>query len=189
MVPISDTTDGGKGAEADAGCARHIGVVHTPGAGARRRCMYYGDAMFVKWQRRRETYAYYQETVGDLLMASLVESRRVNGKPRHRLIAYLGSIREKHAQGGPEKAVCQDNFWRDVARRLGRRGLLGNRISPVEHAKIEEALAKRVRRPAQAEIDQSLARTRKELEGYLNVRGERIYPEVTDEMVRKHASY
>ncbi len=145
--------------------------------------------MFVKWQRRRETSAYWQKEAGDLLMASLVESRRVNGKPRHKLLTYLGSIREKRAQGGPEDAVRQDNFWRDVARRLGRRGLLGNRISPDEHAKIEEALAKRVRRPAQAEIDQSLARTRKELEGYLNVRGESIYPEVTDEMVRKHASY
>ena len=145
--------------------------------------------MFVKWQRRRETYAYYQETVGDLLMASLVESRRVNGKPRHKLLTYLGSIRERCAQGGPEDAVRQDDFWRDVARRLGRSGLLGNRISPVEQAKIEEALAKRVRRPTQTEIDQALARTRKELEGYLNVRGERIYPEVTDEMVRKHASH
>ena len=102
--------------------------------------------MFVKWQRRRETDAYWQEQVGDLLMASLVESRRVNGKPRHKLLTYLGSIREKRAQGGPEKAVCQDNFWRDVARRLGRSGLLGNRISPDERTKIEEALAKRVRR-------------------------------------------
>ena len=145
--------------------------------------------MFVKWQKRRETAAYWQKEVGDLLMASLVESRRVNGKPRHKLLTYLGSIREKRAQGGPEKAVYQDNFWRDVARRLGRSGLLGNRISPDARAKIEEALAKRVRRPTQAEIDQSLDRTRKELEGRRGWFDQRIYPEVTDEMVRKHASY
>ena len=119
--------------------------------------------MFVKWQRRRSACTWepikgqdtgWQEATGDLLMASLVESRRVNGKPRHFLLTYLGSIREMRAQGGPENAVRQDNFWRDVARRLGRSGLLGNRISPDERAKIEKALAKRVRRPPRAEVDQ-----------------------------------
>ena len=154
--------------------------------------------MFVKWQRRRSTSTWelakgrdtgWQEAAGDLFMASLVESRRVNGKPRHKLITYLGSIREKHAQGGPEEALHQDNFWRGVARRLGRSGLLGNRITPDDRAKIEKALAKRVRRPKGGEVERVLAEKRKELESYRNINGQPIYPNPTDEFVRERAGY
>ncbi len=152
--------------------------------------------MFVKWQRRRSTSTWerakgqdtgWQEAAGDLLMASLVESRRVNGKPRHKLLTYLGSIREKHAQGGPDRAVNQEDFWRDVARRLGRSGLLGNRITPDDRAKIEKALAKRVRQPKRGEVEHVLAEKRKELESYRNMKGQPIYPNITDEFVRQEA--
>ena len=141
--------------------------------------------MFVKWQRR-PTDSYYGAIAGDLLMASVVESKRVDGKPRHKVITYLGSIREKHAQGGPKMAVRQDNFWQHVSERLD---LTSNRIGPDDRAKIEAALAKRVRQPTQAEIDERMADARKWLEEYRNIRGERVYPNVTEKMVRGRAGY
>ena len=158
-------------------------VVQTDRGPRRPARLYYEAPMFVKWQRRRSADAW---SGGDLLMASAVESRRVDGKPRHKLITYLGSIREKHAQGGPEQAGYQDNFWQHVSERLDR---TGNRFGPDDRTKIEAVLAKKVRQPIQAEIDQVLADARKELEGYRNINDQRIYPNVTEEMVRKRAGY
>ncbi len=140
--------------------------------------------MFVKWQKR---HSKWPGRFGDLLMASLVESRRVNGKPRHKLITYLGSIRERAAQGGPDRAVNQDDFWRDVARRLGRSGLLGNRITPEDLAKIEEALAKRVRQPTKAEVGRALAKGKELVMSYKNINGQLIHPDPTDELIREYA--
>ena len=83
------------------------------------------------WRRRRRPRllmavkprhmgVWRQNTAPSRLIVSNPERRRVNGKPRHKLLTYLGSIHEKPAQGGPEGAVSQDNFWRNVAQRLGR---------------------------------------------------------------------
>ena len=133
--------------------------------------------MFVKWQSR-------QKWGGVLLMASVVESKRVDGKPRHKLITYLGSIRENHAQGDPKNAVRQDDFWQHVSKKLNQ---ASNRITTEDRAKIEAALAKRVERPTQAEIDQLLADTRKKIVALRNINGVVMNPDPTEQYIRDRA--
>ncbi len=149
--------------------------------------------MFVKWQKRRSacTDWYHegedtgwQEHAGDLVMASVVESKRVDGKPRHQLITYLGSIREKFAQGNSRNLVRQDDFWLSVSRNLKK---AGNRITKEDRAKIEAALAKRVEQPAQAEVDQLLANARKKLTELRNINGAPMRPNPTEKEVRDRA--
>ncbi len=145
--------------------------------------------MFVKWQKRRSTWndedkdTYWQGLAGDLLMASVVESKRVDGKPRHKLITYLGSIRENFAQADSRNVVRQDDFWLRVSRNLEK---AGNRITKEDRAKIEAALAKRVERPSQAEVDQLLANARKEFKALRNINGE-PYPDPTEKYIRNIA--
>ena len=146
--------------------------------------------MFVKWQKRRSTWndedkdTYWQGLAGDLLMASVVESKRVDGKPRHKLITYLGSIRENFAQGDSRNVVRQDDFWLCVAKNLEKSG---NRITREDRAKIEAALAKRVERPAQAEVDQLLADTRKKIVALRNINSVPMHPNPTEKYVRDRA--
>ncbi len=68
--------------------------------------------MFVRWKRRkmrgkwgRGTYVRY---------AVLVESVRVEGKPRQRFVAHLAHIPERIAG----MAIHRGLFWRDVNKRL-----------------------------------------------------------------------
>ncbi len=99
--------------------------------------------MFVRWQRKKRVD---RDKWGQLLCAVLVESRRVDGEPRQRTIAYLGSIRE----GCIESALgWHVEFWHDVARRLDQ---LGDGLAPDEREKVEAALAKRVRRLTESEF-------------------------------------
>ncbi len=67
----------------------------------------------------------------------LVESRRIDGKPRQQTIAYLGSIRE----GLINLATLRGFFWRDVMQTLDG---LGERVSRDDRAKIERSIAERV---------------------------------------------
>ena len=146
--------------------------------------------MFVKWQKRRSTWndedqdTYWQSLAGDLLMASAVESKRVDGKPRHQLITYLGSIRENFAQGDSRNLVRQDDFWLCVSRNLEK---AGNRITKEDRAKIEAALAKRVERPAQADVDQVLAESRKKIVALRNINGAIMNPDPTEKYIRDRA--
>jgi hypothetical protein len=57
----------------------------------------------------------------------LVESVRVDGKPRQRHIAYLGSI-ASDSLGSPAP-----RFWYDVTSKLKR---LGNRVGPEDYERI-----------------------------------------------------
>ncbi len=98
--------------------------------------------MYVRWQRKQRAD---RDNWGPLLCAVLVESRRVDGEPRQRTVAYLGGIRE----GCIESALGHHvKFGRNVARRLDT---LGDDLAPAERKKVEEALAKRVRRVTDAE--------------------------------------
>ncbi len=64
---------------------------------------------------------------GNLLAAYLVESKRIDGKPRQRIIAYLGSIRLLYAKAyvryrkevvDPVARAKRDEFWRTVEAKL-----------------------------------------------------------------------
>ncbi len=71
------------------------------------------------------------------MCAVLVESRRIDGKPRQQTVAYLGSIRE----GLVNLAIRRGYFWRDVTQILDG---LGKRVSRDDRAKIEGRIAERV---------------------------------------------
>ena len=107
--------------------------------------------MYVRWQRKKRVD---RNKWGRLLCAVLVESRRVDGEPRQRTVAYLGGIREGCVERFLGHHAC---FWRDVTQRLDH---LGDDLAPAEREKVEEALAKRVRRLTEsefAEFDKLLA--------------------------------
>lgn len=90
--------------------------------------------MYVKWQRRP------RRTMGGspLLMAVLVESHRVDGKPRQRVVAYLAGIRERFVGEREDK---HDKFWRSVDAHLDALGL-----DAETRARIEASVAKGVAR-------------------------------------------
>ena len=107
--------------------------------------------MYVRWQRKQRADLH---KLGPLLCAELVESRRVDGAPRQRTVAYLGGIREGCIESALGRHV---RFWRDVTQRLDQ---LGDGLAPGVREKVETALAKRVRRVTdaeRAELDKLLA--------------------------------
>ncbi len=71
------------------------------------------------------------------MCAVLVESHRIDGKPRQQTVAYLGSIRE----GLVNLVMRRGYFWRDVTQTLDG---LGERVSRDDRAKIEARIAERV---------------------------------------------
>ena len=102
--------------------------------------------MFVRWQwwgqRRRKTVRYYWSQPADA-HAVLVESVRIDGKPRQRHIAYLGSVH--HDPDVHYRAW----WWHHMTARLDA---LGNRLPPDERPKIEAALADKVPPVTAAEV-------------------------------------
>jgi hypothetical protein len=112
--------------------------------------------MFVRWQRRDTSPTKNWRTVR--LVASLVESVRIEGTPRSQHVAYLGNIVE--TQISDTRAQCR--FWENVVRKLDA---LQNRITAEECQRIERTLADRVPCPTRAHILDSIssagARTRR----------------------------
>jgi hypothetical protein len=104
--------------------------------------------MFVRWQSRtRKCYYSGHSRPGDITWtAILAETKRVNGQPRQRHLAYLGSISE-----GENKILIQRcHFWDRVADRLDG---LGGRVKDREQ--IEAAIAKKVPRPSAVEYKEA----------------------------------
>src|SRR5262245_5158126 len=100
--------------------------------------------MFVVWRsRRRQRWRQTRHS------ARLVESVRINGKPRQRFVAVLGSYESWDYPAANEGAAASRAaepvwFW-DRARRVLDR--LGERITPEQRASIEKALAQRIAPP------------------------------------------
>lgn len=93
--------------------------------------------MYVRWQQyRSQARDQRQRERNDQrarLEATLVKNVRVNGKPRQKHVAFLGSM----SIDGSDRP----RFWYDVTTRLTR---LSNRLSPAEREQIGAAIAKRV---------------------------------------------
>jgi hypothetical protein len=69
--------------------------------------------------------------------ATIIEARRINGKPRQHHVCYLGSITESGIV-----IKCQRGyFWKEVSGRLDR---LANRMTESERTKIEVNIARKV---------------------------------------------
>ena len=111
--------------------------------------------MYVKWQTKKRSQAWHSR--GDLLTATLVECHRVDGKPRQKVVSYLGSVRQELIA---EHKIHRLYFWDAVAERLER---LGTRIDTATKQKIEAQLAARVPKPTaqqRARLLDNLWRTR-----------------------------
>jgi hypothetical protein len=93
--------------------------------------------MFVVWRRTERRGRLYLGDPAARLEARLVESLRIDGKPRQRFIAYIGSIEE------PNDGGDRIDFWDVTSRVLN---YLVNRLGD-ERPKIEAALDARVPRP------------------------------------------
>jgi hypothetical protein len=99
--------------------------------------------MFVRWNRR-ERKARTRWVNGQphtcrkaLLTAALVRSERRGGKPRQKVVAYLGSIAEEAAQ----ELLARESFWLAASARLDSLNL-----APEQREKVEAALHARVNR-------------------------------------------
>jgi hypothetical protein len=102
--------------------------------------------MFVRWQSRQRNRAVFGPYgKGDVRWrVVLVESARVNGKPRQRHICYLGSVTESAIK----LLIQRCHFWDKVGERLDR---LGNQITTADRDRIEAVISEKVPRPSPAE--------------------------------------
>jgi hypothetical protein len=103
--------------------------------------------MFVRWKhyKRSSKKKYIRDGKcgwldpqgSELLVAVLVRSERVNGKPRQRTVAYLGSIREDHLG----EVGLRNRFWESADEKIETLALKAE-----ERQKCEAALLTRVAR-------------------------------------------
>jgi hypothetical protein len=108
--------------------------------------------MYIRWKRqRRRDVKHWERGAGTrieeqwLLSAWLVEAQRVDGAPRQRTIAYLGSIRESRlTAAGPASW-----FWSSVERKLD-----GLNLSDHQRATLEARLTDKVPRPSEEAVAQ-----------------------------------
>jgi hypothetical protein len=99
--------------------------------------------MYVRWQKKKRRTS--QAMLGDLLCVTLVESKRVDGKPRQCVIKYLGSVREE-ALNHEFGKLRIDGFWQSVTAKLDELNL------PKEvRKKIESKIEVRIPRPSVTE--------------------------------------
>jgi hypothetical protein len=110
--------------------------------------------MFVRWKIRVPWRAWYKDfpwrNPGMSFSAVLVRSERVNGKPRQKIVAYLGHIKEKNLDSKAQRLY----FWESVDRPLDALVL-----SPAERQQIEEEILQRVDRPAREVVEREKQET------------------------------
>jgi hypothetical protein len=92
--------------------------------------------MYVRWQwwyqRRRGSELFHRDTPATG-HAILVEAVRIDGKPKQRHIAYLGSVH------GEQDVYYRAWWWHRMSAKLDA---LGNRIPPQDRPRIVAALAR-----------------------------------------------
>ncbi len=111
--------------------------------------------MFVRWKKRKLRSWGYSYT------AVLVESYRVNGKPRQKIIASIATIKDRDYGNSWERS----RFWAVVGSSLN---LLRDRLTGEDHEKIIDACAQRVPKLTDAEVQEAVVNHQKRrLLGYL----------------------
>jgi len=110
--------------------------------------------MYVRWKRRALKNGRRYHPDPHLLSAYLVESRRVDGKPRQRILAYLGSINERFL----DATWQQRNFWLTASQKLEALDL-----SKEERAAIDARLQAVVPRLTQDELEAAVAASQEAL--------------------------
>jgi hypothetical protein len=99
---------------------------------------YGGVEMYVRWKR-----SIVRRSADRRLSAVLVESRRIDGKPRQRVVRYLGSTWERQL-GNPLERL---GFWRGVDRHLAELAL-----DDSTRERITDTLAMTVPPPSEEEL-------------------------------------
>jgi hypothetical protein len=97
--------------------------------------------MFIRWHITDPVDPRYKR-----MRALLIESVRVDGKPRQRHLAFLGSVTYQDRNDVEERW----QFWRNADQALYR---LGNRLSPIQRGEVEKALAERIRPLTPSQIE------------------------------------
>lgn len=98
---------------------------------------------------------------GDYIYAVLVETHRVDGKPRQKVIKYLGGIGEDALS----HVYLRKFFWDTVEKNLS-----GLELTTEEKNKIVTSLEKTVPKPTDADISADFAEYARVLQEFLNKR-------------------
>ena len=107
--------------------------------------------MFVRWQRRRlKRYRQGCDAGEEVLSAVVVESRRVDGKPRQKMIRYLGTVRESDITR--PRPMSLDRFWTRVDGALDELGIHG-----AARLVMESTVKARVPRPDPEQLERTRA--------------------------------
>jgi len=99
--------------------------------------------MFIRWQsrqRRRAKFGGSADQTDTHWRAILVESARIDGKPRQQHIAYLAGFTESAARIATQRRL----LWKAIQKRLKR---LGKRISAKDRKAIMSALIEKLGKP------------------------------------------
>ena len=115
--------------------------------------------MFIRWQKYRSVALWHRRKPPiTRVKAILVETVRIDGKPRQKHVAFIASYQD----GRLDLIGTGSTFWRDARQRLDR---ISNQITPADHSKVEAALAQRVPpttaaedEPQQREADEGVQR-------------------------------
>lgn len=94
--------------------------------------------MFIKWKRYTHRLKNWRHPDDYSLSAVLVECQRVDGKPRHKVIAHLATVSESGIHN-PMKSV---GFWNCLRFKMTELG-----FTDEQQAQIEQLAERRVPRP------------------------------------------
>ena len=132
--------------------------------------------MFVRWKRRvsRPLWHAQRNDQDHIRYAVVVRSERVDGKPRQRIVKYLGGIRESYVVPAitdrltRRKALyARQRFWRSVPTALASLDLPGHERDAIE-AKID-ARVPRLTAEEEAELAWTAAAARAMLQGAMGI--------------------
>jgi hypothetical protein len=94
--------------------------------------------MFIRWQKYRSVALWHRgKPPIKRVKAILVESVRIDGKPRQKHVAFIASYQD----GRLDQISTRSTFWRDARQRLDR---ISNQTTPSDRSRVEAALAQRV---------------------------------------------
>jgi hypothetical protein len=96
--------------------------------------------MYIRWQKRTsKAKKKWLHPDAARWSAVVVESVRIDGKPKQKHVAYLGSFDEVALE--PDRVCWRDQFWIKITKRLDQ---LGNVIPPEDRQRIEAAIAEKI---------------------------------------------
>ena len=94
--------------------------------------------MFIRWQKYRSVALWHRgKPPITRVKAILVETVRIDGKPRQKHVAFIASYEANKL----DQISTRSTFWRDARQRLDQ---IGNQTTPADRSKVEAALAQRV---------------------------------------------